>query len=114
MTWLFSGSLRHGRFGGRFAGLWFCRTFFSLRSLCLGLLTRDGLLWFWRRFGFARRLRFCRLRLLFLMRLLLFVLLGDHARGQCERTANQYGYNFFHVTPFVGFRLLFIRIPCVY
>jgi hypothetical protein len=41
--------------------------------------------------------RFFRLRLLFLWLLLLFVLLGDRARGQRERTANQYGYQFFHV-----------------
>jgi hypothetical protein len=42
--------------------------------------------------------------------LLLFVLLSDRASHQGERTANQYGYNFFHVTSFVESCLLFIRI----
>jgi hypothetical protein len=94
VTWLFFGGLRLGvRFGGRLARLWR-----FLASLCLRVLPGDGLLWLWRWFRFIRRARFCRLRLLFLWLLLLFVLLGDRARGQRERTANQYGYNFFHVT----------------
>jgi hypothetical protein len=48
--------------------------------------------WLWRRSRFVRRARFFRLHFLFLWLLLLFVLLGDRARGERERTANQYGY----------------------
>src|SRR5262249_30816420 len=98
VTWLFAGNLRRGvRFVGGFAGL---RSF--LASLCLRVLRGGGLL-LWRRSRFVSRVRPCRLRLLFLWLLLLFVLLGDHARGHRERTANQYSYNFFHVTLSSGF-----------
>jgi hypothetical protein len=40
---------------------------------------------------------------LLLWLLLLFVLLGDRAGGQHQRTADQYGYEFFHRVSFVGF-----------
>jgi hypothetical protein len=82
------------------AGLW---RLLLPGSISLRVLPGDWLLRLCRRLRCVRRLRFCRRRFFSLWFLLLLVLLGHCAGDQRKRTANQYGYEFFHLTFFVGF-----------